>query len=152
MKLIIASDPNGGIGYKNKLPWTNIQGDLPRFKRLTSSGIVVMGRNTWDSLPKKPLPNRLNIVVTSDPNSVKGEGIVVTADCDFSTATDNYWLIGGAKMVETCWSFINEVHLTKVYDHYTCDSFINLVRLESEFVRDYCEIFPDHSYEIWKRK
>ncbi len=53
MKLIIACDPNGGIGYENRLPWSNIQGDLPRFKRLTEGQTVIMGRNTWDSLPKK---------------------------------------------------------------------------------------------------
>ena len=65
MKLIVACDPKGGIGYNNKLPWSNIQGDLPRFKNLTQGQIIVMGRNTWDSLPKKPLPNRFNVVVTS---------------------------------------------------------------------------------------
>ena len=54
MKLILACDPNGGIGYQNTLPWTNIRGDLPRFKALTDNGVVVMGRNTWESLPKKP--------------------------------------------------------------------------------------------------
>jgi len=70
MKLIVACDPNGGIGYKNKLPWTKIQGDLPRFKQLTQNKIVVMGRNTWDSLPKKPLPNRINYILTSDPFSI----------------------------------------------------------------------------------
>ena len=43
MRLIIACDPNGGIGYKNKLPWHKIEGDLPRFKRLTENKIVVMG-------------------------------------------------------------------------------------------------------------
>lgn len=152
MKLIIASDPNGGIGYKNRLPWTNIQGDLPRFKRLTAGGIVVMGRNTWDSLPKKPLPGRLNVVVTSNPSSVHGEGIVVTANSDFSTADDRYWLIGGAQLVNSCWDYINEIHLTKVYDHYACDSFIDLVYIEANYVRTFSEIFPDHAYEIWKRK
>jgi dihydrofolate reductase len=55
MKLIVACDPKGGIGYNNKLPWSNIQGDLPRFKNLTQGQVVVMGRNTWDSLPKKAI-------------------------------------------------------------------------------------------------
>lgn len=153
MKLILACDPNGGIGYQNRLPWNKIQGDLPRFKRLTERGIVVMGRNTWESLTKKPLPGRINVVVTSNPHSVTGEGIVVTSNTDFSTASDaHYWLIGGATLVNTCWQYINEVHLTRTHDHYTCDTFVDLVYLESNFIRDYCEIFPDHKYEIWKRK
>lgn len=44
MKLIIACDPKGGIGYQNKLPWDKLQGDLPRFKELTTGKIVLMGR------------------------------------------------------------------------------------------------------------
>jgi dihydrofolate reductase len=55
MKLIVACDPKGGIGYNNKLPWSKIEGDLPRFKELTTGKVILMGRNTWDSLPKKPL-------------------------------------------------------------------------------------------------
>ena len=63
MKLILACDLNGGIGYKNKLPWY-IPLDLKRFKNLTQNGVVVMGRKTWESLPKKPLPKRVNVVVS----------------------------------------------------------------------------------------
>ena len=55
MKLLVACDPNGGIGYKKKLPWTNLRGDLQRFKQLTENQVIVMGRHTWESLPKKPL-------------------------------------------------------------------------------------------------
>ena len=65
MKLVIAFDPKGGIGYRGGLPWDKLQGDLPRFKELTSNKIVLMGKNTWDSLPKKPLPNRTNWVILS---------------------------------------------------------------------------------------
>lgn len=148
MKLIIACDPNGGIGYENKLPWTNIQGDLPRFKRLTDGHPVIMGRNTWDSLPKKPLPNRINIVVTTRPFEQEG----VTCVNDIMDHSDFYWLIGGARLINQCWQYINEVHLTRVYDHYTCDTFIDLVYLEANFVRTWSEMFPDHRYEIWKRK
>jgi len=148
MKLIIACDPDGGIGYQNRLPWTKIQGDLPRFKRLTEGQLVVMGRNTWDSLPKKPLPNRINIVVTSRPFVEHG---VATIN-KLLNYSDSYWLIGGASLVEQSWSFINEIHLTKVYDHYTCDTFIDLIYIEHNYVRTYSEMFPDHTYEIWKRK
>ena len=147
MKLIIACDPDGGIGYQNRLPWTNIQGDLPRFKRLTEGQLVVMGRNTWDSLPKKPLPNRINIVVTSRPFVEEG---VATIN-KLLNYGDDYWLIGGANLIEQAWPYINEVHLTKVYDHYTCDTFIDLLYLENNFTRSYSEVFPDHMYQIWKR-
>jgi dihydrofolate reductase len=147
MKLIIACDPNGGIGYQNKLPWSKIQGDLPRFKRLTEGYPVIMGRNTWDSLPKKPLPKRINIVVTSRPFEHEG----VTCVDSIVNHSDDYWLIGGASLVEQSWTFINEVHLTKVYDHYACDTFIDLLYVEHNFTRTWSEIFPDHAYEIWKR-
>jgi dihydrofolate reductase len=147
MKLIIACDPNGGIGYQNKLPWSKIQGDLPRFKRLTEGYPVIMGRNTWDSLPKKPLPKRINIVVTSRPFEHEG----VTCVDSIINHSDDYWLIGGASLVEQSWTFINEIHLTKVYDHYACDTFIDLLYVEHNFTRTWSEIFPDHAYEIWKR-
>jgi dihydrofolate reductase len=130
------------------LPWTNIQGDLPRFKRLTEGQLVVMGRNTWDSLPKKPLPNRINIVVTSRPFVEHG---VATIN-KLLNYSDSYWLIGGAKLIEQAWSYINEIHLTRVYDHYACDAFIDLLYIEHNYVRTYSELFPDHTYEIWKRK
>ena len=148
MKLIIACDPNGGIGYQNRLPWSNIQGDLPRFKRLTEGHLVIMGRNTWDSLPKKPLPNRTNIVLTSRPFEQEG---VICADMTTDHG-DHCWLIGGANLIEQSWPYINEIHLTKVYDHYTCDTFIDLLYIEANFTRTYSEVFPDHDYEIWKRK
>jgi dihydrofolate reductase len=148
MKLILACDPKGGIGYQNRLPWTNIQGDLPRFKRLTDKFPVIMGRNTWDSLPKKPLPNRINIVVTSRPFEQEG----VTCVDSIINHSDFYWLIGGAKLIEQSWQYINEIHLTKTYDHYTCDTFIDLLYIDHNYVRTYSEMFPDHVYEVWKRK
>ena len=153
MKLIIATDPNGGIGYQNRLPWTNIQGDLPRFKRLTDGQTVIMGRNTWDSLPKKPLPGRLNFVVSSSELEAEHHNVIRVPDIKFNQPDDEeFWIIGGAKLIETSWKNIDEIHLTKVYDHYTCDTFIDLLYVEHNFIRTWSEIFPDHAYEIWKRK
>ena len=152
MKLILACDPNGGIGYQNKLPWTNIRGDLPRFKRLTDGQNVIMGRNTWDSLPKKPLPGRLNFVVSSSELEAEHHNVIRVPDMEFNQPDDvEFWIIGGAKLVETSWKNIDEIHLTKVYDHYACDTFIDLLYVEHNFTRTWSEIFPDHAYEIWKR-
>jgi len=148
MKLIIACDKNGGIGYENRLPWSKIQGDLPRFKALTDKHPVIMCRNTWDSLPKKPLPNRMNIVVTSRPFEHEG----VTCLEEIGNYTDFYWLIGGAKLINTCWQWINEIHLTRVFAQYICDTFIDLSLLEKDFILAHYEYFIDHQYQIWRRK
>lgn len=69
MKLIIATDNKGGIGYKNDLLFW-IGEDLKRFKELTNDSIVLMGKNTWVSLPNK-LPNRINSVISKSYASHK---------------------------------------------------------------------------------
>lgn len=68
LSLIVARARNGAIGRANIIPW-HAPEDLAAFQRETLAGAVIMGRNTWESLPKRPLPRRLNIVVTSQPAS-----------------------------------------------------------------------------------
>lgn len=157
MRLIIACDPNGGIGYKNKLPWTKIQGDLPRFKQLTQNKIVVMGRNTWESLPVKPLKNRINYVLTTNPYTIpyKVDNDIVYGFSDVSILkhfTSDACIIGGAKLIQLAWPYITSVHLTRTFSAYTCDTFIDLLKLKKDFSLDYDELNQDHTYEIWKRK
>lgn len=151
MKLIVACDPKGGIGYNNKLPWDNIQGDLPRFKQLTSGQVVAMGRNTWDSLPLKPLPKRTNYIVTNRL-FLPPKGAVCINELKELYKLQNVWLIGGAKLIETCWYQIKEIHLTRTLAEYTCDTFIDLVKLEQEFMCYFKERHIDHDYEIWRRR
>lgn len=62
--LIVARDKNGAIGKDNTIPW-HAPEDLKFFMKETLGGAVIMGRNTWDSLPVKPLKQRLNIVISS---------------------------------------------------------------------------------------
>jgi dihydrofolate reductase len=148
MKAIIACDPKGGIGYQNKLPWSKIEGDLPRFKELTTGKTVVMGRNTWDSLPRKPLPNRINYVVSSH-GPIEG---AIVGPLDFLNRDSDDWIIGGAMLILSCWDSIDEIHLSRTFTEYTCDTFIDLLKLEQEFACWFKEELTDHSYEIWKRK
>jgi len=148
MKLIIAFDPKGGIGYNGTLPWTNLQGDLPRFKELTTGKSIVMGRATWDSLPKKPLPNRTNYVFSHAPL----DGAITLTDPVYLSSVSDAWVIGGAKVIETCWDYVDEIHVSRAFTEYTCDTFIDIVKLEKEFMCWRKENFADHSYEIWIRK
>ena len=65
MKLIVAICKNGGIGYKNKIPW-HLKKDLQHFKKMTignNNNAVIMGNNTWKSLNNTPLPKRTNIIL-----------------------------------------------------------------------------------------
>lgn len=151
MKAILACDPKGGIGFKNSLPWLKLDGDLPRFKFLTNNQTVVMGKNTWLSLPKKPLPNRLNLIVSNYSLDLPSDAIQVN-DISNLDGYENLWLIGGAKLFESCWNKIETVHLSRTHSIYTCDTFIDLIKLENEFTKVSTEKFKDHNYEIWKRK
>ncbi len=66
--LIVARARNGAIGKGDTIPW-HAPEDLKAFQRETLGGAIIMGRNTWDSLPFKPLKNRLNLVVSSNPDA-----------------------------------------------------------------------------------
>lgn len=146
MKCIVACDVDGGIGYKNKLPWDKIEGDLPRFKKLTENKVVVMGRNTWESLPVKPLPKRTNVVIS---NSITDNRALVLPNIGRLKNAVDVWLIGGAKLIESTFSDIQEIHLTRILTKYDCDTFIDLVKLEKHFTLKSTEKYKDHNYEIW---
>jgi dihydrofolate reductase len=68
ISLIVARAENGAIGRDGDIPW-QLPEDMKAFQRETLGGAIIMGRKTWDSLPKKPLPNRFNIVVSRDPDA-----------------------------------------------------------------------------------
>ena len=151
MKLIVACDPKGGIGYNNKLPWDKLQGDLPRFKHLTNNQVVVMGRNTWESLPKKPLLGRLNFIVTSQQLHLPF-GAIQVPNLNHFSEFKNAWLIGGAQLINSAWHFIDEIHLSRTYAEYTCDTHIDLVYLQNKFYMETLHEHKDHTYEIWKKR
>ena len=82
--LILARADNGVIGAKGALPW-RLPEDMRRFKALTMGKPCIMGRKTWESLPKKPLPGRTNIVVTRS-RAFATEGAVVVHSFDEALA------------------------------------------------------------------
>lgn len=126
--VIFAKDVNNVIGVGGVLPW-NIKGDLQRFKSVTENGIVVMGRKTWDSLPIKPLKNRVNVVLTSKPSVVPGQDCVSANYVEFGSlelALEFYifwtpdkpiWIIGGKRVIEEALPYASHLHITTVIDY-----------------------------------
>lgn len=148
MRLIIACDPNGGIGINNQLPWKSLDKDLTRFKNLTLGGTIIMGRNTWNSLTLAPLPDRVNIVITK--TRIHNDNVLVNETTDIFDHFPDAWIIGGAQLVNSSWDKITEVHLSRTFAEYHCDTFIDLVQL-SKFYNTHTERCSDHTYEVWKR-
>jgi dihydrofolate reductase len=119
ISLVLARADNGVIGNKGGLPW-HISDDLKRFKALTIGKPCIMGRKTWDSLPKKPLPGRSNIVVTRDPAFTAAGAIIVHSfDAALIAARQEnppeIMVIGGAGIFAAALPLALRIHLTEVH-------------------------------------
>src|ERR1700733_4082023 len=108
---------NGVIGNKGGLPW-RIPEDLRRFKEVTMGKPCIMGRRTWESLPRKPLPGRTNIVVTRD-TSFSADGAVVAHSLEEAIARTHgapeVAIIGGAELFKEAIPLANRIDLTEVH-------------------------------------
>ena len=132
MNIIVAATKNMGIGLENKLPW-HLKNELKYFKRKTVgnyNNLIVMGKNTWLSLPTKPLPLRYNCVLSTSLNNVPKDTIVVSNKKEFESfvSKSNFskiWIIGGESIYK---QFIHEdyvknIYLTQIYNDFKCDTF-----------------------------
>jgi len=117
ISLVVAMADNGVIGKDGRLPW-RIREDMRRFKALTVGKPCIMGRRTWDSLPKKPLPQRPNVVVTRD-RDFRADGAVVVHSLDEALlrAGDaaEICVIGGAEIYKAALPRAGRIHLTQVH-------------------------------------
>jgi len=111
--IIWAQDNNGGIGKNNSLPW-HISEDLINFKKITLNHTIIMGRKTWESLPKRPLPNRRNIVLSSN-NIDNVECYSSINTCIESLKKDkisDIFVIGGKMIYDSFFNHANILHIT----------------------------------------
>ena len=115
---VLAMSRNRVIGANGGLPW-RMPSDLKRFKALTMGKPVIMGRKTWDSLPRKPLPGRPNIVVTRQAG-YDAPGAIVTGTLGEAlrqaraAATDEIAVIGGAEIFNELLPFADRIYLSEI--------------------------------------
>jgi dihydrofolate reductase len=126
--LVVAAADNGVIGAGGHIPW-HISDDLKRFKALTMGKAVVMGRRTWDSLPRKPLPGRDNIVITRDPGW-RADGAIAAASplAALAQAKGDVMVIGGAEIYRAFLPHAARIELTEVHGDFAGDAFFHLDR------------------------
>jgi dihydrofolate reductase len=116
ISLVYAQSRNGVIGRDGGLPW-QLPSDLKRFKETTLGKPIIMGRKTWDSLPRKPLPGRINIVVTRQSGfEAPGAVIVSTAEAAILAAGEvpEICVIGGGEIYQMFLALADKIYLTEV--------------------------------------
>ncbi|PZO19586.1 MAG: dihydrofolate reductase [Burkholderiales bacterium] len=127
LHLIFARAANGVIGRNNALPW-HLPEDMAHFKRTTLGCPVIMGRKTWDSLPPKfrPLPGRLNIVVTRDAQW-QADGAARAGSLQEAMALcpldANAWVIGGAQIYAAALPLADTAVVTEIAQEFEGDAF-----------------------------
>jgi dihydrofolate reductase len=139
MNLIVASDENRLIGDGNRLPW-RIKEELQYFKKMTEGSVCVMGRKTFESLPK-PLSNRTNLVITRGTlsNLYFGQGYDIQTTSIFEYIPERYpkrdiWVIGGKTIYEQFLDkgLIDCIYHSVVFGNYEGD--VYLKEFPKEFV------------------
>ncbi|GAX15155.1 dihydrofolate reductase / thymidylate synthase [Fistulifera solaris] len=129
--IVAAAGPHRGIGLNNQLPW-RIPADLKHFSRVTKGNAVIMGRKTWESLPEqyRPLPERLNVVLSRRHDLVLPDGVLLAKSWDdaFQQCRDapKVFVMGGADIYQQALeqNYVHEVICTEVNGYQgKCDAF-----------------------------
>lgn len=126
MKTIIVSVcKNNGIGISNKLPWELSQ-DMEFFKSQTKNSVVIMGRNTFFSIPEKfrPLKDRTNVVISLTLDTIHGVTVMKSLKEAFDYfCNEEMYIIGGQRIYREALDFADKLLITKIYRDYECDTF-----------------------------
>lgn len=154
---IVAVDNNWGIGRNGDL-LVNIPKDKKFFKEMTDGSTVIMGRKTWDSLPKKPLPNRMNYIISSKAKKCDNEiakyiSLAEAIEMIRKTSdNEKVFIIGGGQIYRELLPYCDTVYLTKIYGDYGADTFFPNINCMGEWKiinyseAEYSDEFPPYQF------
>jgi len=166
ISIVVAHDDCNGIGKDNKLPW-NCPDDLRFFKKLTTGHTVVMGYNTWVSLPVKPLPNRLNMIVSANHHVIEDEthplDVLMIGSMELfkqyitNCKVEDMFIIGGAQIYKQAleMDIVDKMYITRIKGNYNCDTFFPMNLCQTIWDDWYVESFTDGcdlvTEQVWQR-
>ena len=160
ISIIAAVAEDNGLGKNNELLW-HIPEDLRRFKKLTLGQCVIMGKRTWESLPKKPLPGRKNIVLTDIPGECIDCSITAYSIDDALNKCDQreeVFIIGGGSIYRQFMEIADRLYITHVHSKAPADTWFPEIDPDTWEVEDVEEHTgentdaPSYSYTIYTRK
>jgi dihydrofolate reductase len=140
ISMVVAMDKNNGIGKDNKLLW-HLPQDLRYFKELTQGYPIIIGRKTYESIVSKigkPLPNRLNIVMTRDRDYPAPKEVIVSESVDMALTSAKYFakdifVIGGSTVYEQFMPYVDRLYVTEIDEEFEVDAY-----------------FPQIDQSVWK--
>lgn len=138
LSIVVAIADNNVIGKEKSLAWY-LPNDLKKFKDITLSGskTMIMGRKTFESLPKV-LPDRKHIIITNNKDyKVMNENVRVVTDLDelkpYIEAKEEYFVIGGGQIFKLLFPYTNKMYITEIHENFEGDTF-----------------FPEYDKSKWK--
>jgi dihydrofolate reductase len=160
ISIIVAVSEDWGIGKDNELLW-HISEDLKRFKKLTSGNTVIMGKKTWESLPRRPLPGRKNIVLTDDPNESIENSVTAYSINDALNKCgpdEEIFIIGGGSIYRQFMTIADRLFITHVHKKAPADIYFPEIDrsiweiIEKEEFKTDDDIGLPYTYVIYERK
>lgn len=152
IEAIVAIDANGAIGRHGDL-LCHLPADMKHFKEVTMGHSIVMGRKTFESFPRRPLPGRQNIVITRNAGW-QYPGVTATHSLEEAIAaaeTDTVFIIGGAQIYELALPLVDVLHLTRIHARWaSADVFFPVIDMGQwqEVSREHHESDYRNAYEF----
>ncbi len=160
ISIIVAVSDDWGIGRDNELLW-HIPEDLKRFRRLTTGNAIIMGKKTWESLPRRPLPERINIVLTDIPGETIEGAVTAYSIGDALARCDTgkeIFIIGGGSIYRQFLPLADRLYITHVHKKAAADIFFPQIdpeiweaEIEEEFPATGVDAIP-YTYTIYRKR
>lgn len=149
MEIIVAVDENYGIGKDNNL-LARISPDLKRLRNFTVGNIIVMGSKTYMSFPKRPLPDRENLVITRNPENYPDVKCFTSVEefLEYSKTADKpIFVLGGGQIYKQLLPYCDKAHITKILHSFEADTFFpNLDEDENWEIAEEGEVIETEQY------
>ncbi len=160
ISIIVAIAENYAIGKDNDLLW-HISKDLKRFKQLTKNHYIVMGKNTYYSLPVRPLPHRTSMIITDVPGE-EIDNCLMAYSIDDAIAkmddTGENFIIGGGSIYKQFLPLADKLYITRVHKSFEADTFFPEISLDEWELTEKTDVDDDpqndftYTFEIYNRK
>jgi dihydrofolate reductase len=140
---IVAVENNQGIGFNGQMPWPHLKGDMSWFRQVTTNQVVIMGSTTWKSIGYKPLPNRINLVLSKSTDYSGDKAADHTFSdpdtalvfCENEYPDKEIFIIGGSIIYQTYLDIVDRFFITEIDQDYQCDTFFNLKYVKENFTK-----------------